>query len=236
MASKRVNQSSVWEHMDKVGNGKVQCWLCSKQLIYAQCGSTTSLRLHLWSLHPTIIDVKPEPAQKPLSAFGVGPQRPCNDSRQEKITSLLVRCLVANMLPLSLVDNAEFRELMAFLEPNYAVPCRQTVAVRLDSMKAELSTVVSSEMESAAAVHITTDIWSSITNEPYISMMPSFITDDWRLVSRTLANAAMEDVMHCNGGQPMPSSIQSLPGLPGSTCPCRPRQPSLSGNFLQPGV
>ena len=60
-------------------------------------------------------------------------------------------------------------------------------------MKAELSTVVSSEMESASAVHVTTDIWSSITNEPYISVTASFITDDWRLVARTLANAAMEE-------------------------------------------
>jgi len=112
--------------MDKIGNGKVQCRLCQKQLTYAQGGSTTSLRLHLRSLHPSVTDAKPDQqAQRPLSAFGVGPQRPCNDSRQEKITSLLVKCLVANMLPLSLVDNAEFRELLAFMEPNYTVPCRQ---------------------------------------------------------------------------------------------------------------
>ena len=130
MAPKRANQSSVWEHMDKIGNGKVQCRLCPKQLTYAQGGSTTSLRLHLRSLHPTVLDanLEQQPAQRPLSAFGLGPQRPCNDSRQEKITSQLVKCLVANMLPLSLVDNAEFRELMSLMEPNYKVPCRQTVA------------------------------------------------------------------------------------------------------------
>ena len=194
MASKRANQSSVWEHMDKIGNGKVQCRLCQKQLTYAQGGSTTSLRLHLRSLHPSVTDAKPDQqAQRPLSAFGVGPQRPCNDSRQEKITSLLVKCLVANMLPLSLVDNAEFRELLSFMETNYTVPCRQTVTARLDSMKAELSTVVSSELQCANAVHVTTDIWSSITNEPYISVTAAFISDDWKMVTCTLANAAMEE-------------------------------------------
>jgi len=64
-------------HMDKIGNGKVQCRLCQKQLTYAQGGSTTSLRLHLHSLHPSVTDVKvEEQAQRPLSAFGVEPQRP----------------------------------------------------------------------------------------------------------------------------------------------------------------
>jgi len=85
--------------MDKIGNGK--------------------LRLHLRSLHPRRASGT---ASAETTTVGVGAQRPCNDNRQEKITSLLVKCLVANMLPLSLVDNAEFRELLSFVEPNYTVP------------------------------------------------------------------------------------------------------------------
>jgi len=144
-----------WEHTDKIGNGK--------------------LRLHLRSFHPR----RASGTASAETTVSVGPQRPCNDNRQEKITSLLVKCLVANMLPLPLVDNVEFRELLSFMEPNYTVPyCNMVLmSTRLDSMKADLSIFVSSEMQCMTAVHITTDIRSTITNERYISITSLFISD-----------------------------------------------------------
>jgi len=125
MASKRANKSSVWDHMDKVNNGKVQCRLCSKQLAYSG-SSTTSLMHHLKSMHPSVSDIKADQstAHRALSSFGFRTPRQCNDSRQEKITALLMKVIVGNMLPLSLVDSDDFRELFSFIEPNYKMPCR----------------------------------------------------------------------------------------------------------------
>ena len=83
MATKRANQSGVWEHMDKMANGKVQCRLCNKQLAYCKGGSTTSLMHHLKTMHPTECDAKTSAASKTqcsLPSFGVGPQRPCSES------------------------------------------------------------------------------------------------------------------------------------------------------------
>ena len=99
---RRANESRVWEHMDKKGHGKAECRLCARVLAYVG-GSTSGLKQHLQTMHPDVVGEKK--SQPTLSSFGVGPQRPCNDSRQEKITVLLTKVIVANMLPLSLVDS-----------------------------------------------------------------------------------------------------------------------------------
>ena len=137
MASSRVNKSSVWDHMLKVGEGKVKCKLCEKEYSYNNSGSTSSLMQHIRAKHPSVLEDRK--AQPSLTSFGIGAQRPCSDTRQDKITSLLVNFIVGNMLPLSIVESQEFHELMNYVEPQYKVPCRATVVARLDSKKGLLN-------------------------------------------------------------------------------------------------
>lgn len=179
--SKRVNNSSVWDHMEKLKNGKVECRLCKKQLCYSGC-STTSLLHHLKAMHQGVVDVRGgagDQAQRPLTSFGVDAPRHCSESRQERINELLMKVIISNMLPLSLVDSDEFREFMNFVEPNCRVPCRQTVTARLDSMRAKLGRTVSEKMLAASAVHMTTDIWSSCTNDAYIGVTAAYVSPEW---------------------------------------------------------
>jgi len=127
--SKRLNESSVWDHAKKIGGGKAQCNLCSK-VILCSGGSTSGLKRHLQSVHSAATTASANATQPSLASFGISAgsaSRPCTESRQEKITQLLSQVIIVNMLPLSLVDNAEFIELMACMEPNYKVPCRQTI-------------------------------------------------------------------------------------------------------------
>jgi len=155
-------------------------------------GSTSGLKHHLTSMHPDVMSSgKPSP-QPSVASYCVGP-RQCNDARQEKITALLSKVIVSNMLPLSLVDDPAFRELMSFVEPNYKVPCRQTLTKRLESTKTEVAKVVEEELESASAISITTDLWTSINNDAYISVTASYITPQWELKARTLNNLPMEE-------------------------------------------
>jgi len=97
------------------------------------------------------------------------------------------------MLPISLVENSEFRELMALLEPNYTVPTRVTICKCLNSMKAELIKTVKDELQTAPTVHLTTDLWTSIANDAYIGVTASYITGEYELKARTLANVSMEE-------------------------------------------
>jgi len=94
-----------------------------------------------------------------------------------------------------------FHEFVIFLEPEYRVLCRHTFCARLDGLKAERAK--SKQEEMASAVAITTDIWTSMTNEPYISLTASYIIPDWQLVRRSLSNEAIEQRhtqigLHCS--------------------------------------
>jgi len=199
-------RSDVWDHMQKIKPDMVRCNICAKEFTYS--GSTSTLTRHLQTIHGNIFEpsssseapkVDPAAARKQTCLnFG----RKFTDVRQEKANELLTKFIISNMLPLSLVDDAAFREFIAFLEPDYRIPCRQTFCGRLDGMKVERAKTVQSEMASASSVAVTTDIWTSVANEPYISLTASYITPDWKLVSRSLSNEAIEErhtqVQHSN--------------------------------------
>lgn len=106
---------------------------------------------------------------------------------------MLTKVIVANMLPLSLVDNVEFRELMAFIEPQFKVPCRRTLTNCIDSMKTEVQRTVRSELEAVPAMSLTCDIWISLSSDAYMSRMVTYITNNWEMKTHTLANMPMED-------------------------------------------
>jgi len=57
----------------------------------------------------------------------------------------------------------------------------------------EVAKVVEEELESASAISITTDLWTSISNDAYLSIMASYISPQWELKARTLSNMPMEE-------------------------------------------
>jgi hypothetical protein len=99
------------------------------------------------------------------------------------------------MLPFSLVDKMQSciqREFVGFLELDYQVPCRQSFSNRFDKMKTALTEAVTTEISSVPTVSVTTDIWTSFRNNPHISFTVSYLTSDWKLICRTIANEPME--------------------------------------------
>jgi len=129
-------------------------------------GGKSTLLQHLQTVHANVVkaptlklSTSAPKTQMPL-AFG----RKFSEARQEKANALLTKTIVANMSPLSLVGDEAFREFVNFLEPEYRVLCRHTFCAHLDGLKVERSKSVQEEM--ASSVAITTDIWTSMTNEP----------------------------------------------------------------------
>jgi len=189
-------RSDIWDHMQKVKSDTVRCNMCNKEFAYS--GGTSTLTRHLQTVHANVVDA-PSPNPKPSSseppkkqtAFVFG--RKFDNTRQDKANSLLTKFIVTNMLPISLVDDEAFSEFIHYLEPDYQVPCRQTFCARLDGLKTERAKAVKTELASASSVAVTTDIWTSVANEPYISLTAAYITPDWRLICRTLSNEPIEE-------------------------------------------
>ena len=136
--AKRSNESECWRFFDKPVAAKAKCKLCDK-ILASVGGSTSGLMTHLRAVHP---DVRNPPAQQQRSLlnYGVGALRPCCDSRQEQITGLVSEMLVANMLPVALVESPEFRALLSFFGAGVqaAMPADYDFTTANDGRKASL--------------------------------------------------------------------------------------------------
>ena len=98
------------------------------------------------------------------------------------------------MLAILIVDSKPFRDLMALVEPQYRTPCRQTMMSRMTTMKKNLNEKMSSHIEANVKdITITTDIWTSVTNEAYLSFTASYIDPDWTIKTPVLATVLMND-------------------------------------------
>lgn len=177
--------------MEKINQNKAKCKYCSVDFACAG-GNTSGLMRHVRSKHPTVLLASPETktSQPKMPMFSA---RPVHESRSEMISSLIASLIAACMLPVSLVDAPAFVKLINFLEPNYKVPCRQTMTKRLDCQHNQLKEKIRTDLtrDKATKVTITTDIWTSLTNEAYLSVTASYISPEWKMRNPILATVLM---------------------------------------------
>jgi len=101
--------------------------------------------------------------QTTMNAYLKAPsERTVSVLRQRSVTSSLVTNLIVKCgLPVSIVDNVNFRAFVADLDPNVSVPCRQTVTQtilpqQLTQMREKLQHII----DDSSDVSLTTDIWT----------------------------------------------------------------------------
>ena len=93
--------------------------------------------------------------QDTLSSFVV---RPASVSRQRRLNDRLLKMIVQNLRPFSIVDDTGFCAFVAALEPSYSLPSRLTVSREwLPSIYCNAMDGVKAVIRSAEAVTLTTD-------------------------------------------------------------------------------
>ena len=190
----RANKSDVWINFEKLSATQARCKHCSKVLAVSG-GVTSSMHGHIRSKHPSLVpssssqSASPSPTLKTMFT-----QRTCSDTKQEKISDALAKFIAENMLPIAIVESNSLRKLMELLEPQYKVPCRQTMTNRLDGMKAKMTTTLATHLATEVEhIAVTTDIWTSISNDAYLSFTASYIDNDWSMKTPVLATVPMHE-------------------------------------------
>lgn len=188
----RANVSDVWKYVEKVGDKSAKCKFCQKVLAYH--GGTTNLMQHVRQLHPLEIDVaqKNSPKQQTLGSWARD-ARPVPESKKNKINELLAQFIAGAMLPVSVVQSPELIALLGYLEPSYKVPCRQTMTGILDAMALRRKDEIKNQLSKADGIVGTTDVWSSITNDSYLSLTVSYVTDEWQMATAVLSNVLLTE-------------------------------------------
>ena len=103
------------------------------------------------------------------------------------ITNAVTFCLSKDSLPIYTVDKLGFRHLLEKMDPQYDLPSSKYLSkVAIPALYEETRQKLESDLKEVGFFSATTDIWSSITGEPYISYTVHYINPDWNLESECL--------------------------------------------------
>ncbi|KAL4113763.1 hypothetical protein QTP88_017336 [Uroleucon formosanum] len=124
---------------------------------------------------------------------GSGVDRECNYERTEEIHQALALLIAMNQLPISFCSSPGFCQFMAVVEPNYKICRDEAIKKRLHSLKSKVEEKIKSELRNVKSLVCTTDGWSSMAQNSYISLTAHIINDQWISKTFTLATQVMEE-------------------------------------------
>ena len=179
--------SDVWNHFTRLKESRqAQCKLCDKKLAYH--GGTSNLRNHLLQIHPLHYkkDSGTSDSRQQTLKSMLKSTTPCTVTRSKEIQDKIVRMIVLDMRPINMVECSGFRELISTLEPGYTMPSRKTVKNAIVHLHEQGKLKLKELLADAPAVSLTTDIWSSITNESYLTVTAHWLSDEWEMCCAVL--------------------------------------------------
>ncbi len=180
MASKA--RSDVWQHFEKLDEKTVKCKMCSATLVYNS--TTSSMRYHLAHKHKKADDANATTSsQTSIRDFTI--RQKCDTGRAEKMTQLIAEMTAEDLLPISFVEGEGFKRLMNYAEPHYTVPSRKTVTARIDALYEKCACSLKDSLSKPARVAITTDSWTSLTAESYMTLTCHYI-NEWKIHNAVL--------------------------------------------------
>ena len=186
---KRAKKSSVWDHFTNKNDNDVSCNLCNAVLKYSS--STSSMMYHLKTRHPqaSMGEKNYHQSQPTLPAVLAG--RQCDKQCSEAITQKICGMVEKDMLPIDFVSGEGFLELMQLIERDYIVPSRQTITSRIEARFVKKKDDLKARLHRARCVAITTDCWTALTTESYVTVTCHWTDEDWQVKSAVLLTKSM---------------------------------------------
>lgn len=217
LIKKGYSTSAVWRWFGYGKSDQEQtkpvCKIC-RRVVPARTGNTTNLFNHLRRHHPTNYTESvtlraqasttphTQPSKATTSPVSINKQQfiqSCfaaiapyekQSKRSKTITSAITYCLAKDMMPLNTVEKEGFRKLIKVLDPRYKLPGRKYFSrTAMPQVYDECRRKVEIHLNDIKYFATTTDLWSSRTSEPYMSLTIHFIDEEWALHSKCLQTA-----------------------------------------------
>lgn len=209
LVPKKGSTSVVWSHFgykatDTEQKQGVFCKYCNKAILTVQ-GNTSNLFQHLRCNHAKeyeecmvkkrqteatkqskSTDAKRQPSI--ADAFINSNPYPTNSTRWNEITDSITFHIAKDMTPISTVEQCGFKKMVRTLDKRYNVPSRKYFSqTALPKLYSQCHATVATELKQVQHFAATTDLWSSRTSEPYMSLTVHYIDADWKLQNKCLA-------------------------------------------------
>lgn len=185
-SSSTRQRSNVWTFFDKCPEKKVRCKLCKSEL--ADFNNTSSLLKHIKSKHPEeakrieeeksqTTAKKPKMDQQTLQQATQHLLKYKQDApRQKLLEEKLMRMIVKDMQPFSMVEDEGFKDLLHTLDPRFNIPCRTTLSRNhLKELYAKEVDALKTDLATADYVALTTDGWTSRQTVSYLTVTCHYI-------------------------------------------------------------
>ena len=98
--------------------------------------------------------------------------------RFNKLLIMLVKC----MLPISIVENAAFRDYISYLDPSFNIPCVYTVKYRgLNELKMVVTDKIKEVLKSIPYPNVASDIWTDKVQRGFTAFKCQGLDHDFNL-------------------------------------------------------
>lgn len=210
-------RSSVWKHFgfckkgDILNKSLAVCSLCKGQIKYN--GNTTNLSNHLLRRHgishnadrpgtscgvPTAAATQGNVSLSSAEASGIASmfsQRlGQNSARAKNITAAIAKFICKDMRPYSVVENPGFCEMIKTLEPRYQIPSRPHFSEKVvPALYESIKNDVKLSLSQAERVAITTDGWTSCSNQGYVTITSHHIDPEWKMKTFVLQTRVLNE-------------------------------------------
>lgn len=113
-----------------------------------------------------------------------------SSARWKAITDAVAMYIAKDMVPIYTVEKPGFINMIKVLDPRYVLPSRKFFSdVALPNLYNSTRQRVAKELQEVSFYSATTDLWSSRTMQPYMSLTVHFVNNDWTLRSVCLQTA-----------------------------------------------
>ncbi|XP_058874176.1 E3 SUMO-protein ligase ZBED1-like isoform X1 [Acipenser ruthenus] len=204
LVPKKCSSSAVWAFFGfKSSDFKQSTILCKKcwKVVPAKGGNTSNLFHHLRHRHPMEYSkcIEKRSSDKPTKHSVIENQTPISESisnvapyepdskRWKQITDAVTYFIAKDMVPIYTVEKEGFKKLLKMIDKKYQLPSRKYFSeTALPALYDDCREQVAEALTRVQFFASTTDLWSSQTTEPYISLTVHYIDPDWKLCTKCL--------------------------------------------------
>lgn len=116
------------------------------------------------------------------------------ENQEEEITAAMGYFIAKDMMPFQIVEKKGFKALMEKVAPKYKIPHRKYFSEQqIPQMYLKLRAEVEQALSEAQHVAFTTDLWTSGTGHPYMSLTAHYISPSWEVKSACLETVFMPE-------------------------------------------
>ena len=131
--------------------------------------------------------------QTVASLFGNQGAYPMRSNRALSLTDAVADYIVTEMQPISIVEREGFRRMLLKFDSRYKVPGRTFFSQDIIPEKYyALKGIVKEELSNCTSIAYTTDFWTSMANDSYITITAHFVDENWDLQERLLLTRAVQ--------------------------------------------